>query len=83
MGQANAGFLSGHAFIVPDELDDETNIHKRPFRVRVVFLVATAVLMTSVFLFVAMGLTNVNNAATTMGKSLQVSIYHVAQELPW
>mmetsp|Transcript_34883 Transcript_34883/g.64171 ORF Transcript_34883/g.64171 Transcript_34883/m.64171 type:complete len:582 (-) Transcript_34883:314-2059(-) len=71
MGQANAGFLSGHAFIVPDELDDETNIHKRPFRVRVVFLVATAVLMTSVFLFVAMGLTNVNNAATTMGKSLQ------------
>lgn len=29
MGPANAGFLSGHHFVVPDPADDEKNIHKR------------------------------------------------------
>eukprot|EP00579_Thalassiosira_antarctica_P002882 CAMPEP_0201877042 /NCGR_PEP_ID=MMETSP0902-20130614/8555_1 /ASSEMBLY_ACC=CAM_ASM_000551 /TAXON_ID=420261 /ORGANISM="Thalassiosira antarctica, Strain CCMP982" /LENGTH=562 /DNA_ID=CAMNT_0048404409 /DNA_START=36 /DNA_END=1724 /DNA_ORIENTATION=+ len=73
MGPANAGFLSGHHFVVPDPADDEKDIYKRPLRVRVVFLVATALLMTFAFLFVVMGLTNVNNAATTMGKSLKTT----------
>eukprot|EP00584_Thalassiosira_punctigera_P005078 CAMPEP_0172534010 /NCGR_PEP_ID=MMETSP1067-20121228/6530_1 /TAXON_ID=265564 ORGANISM="Thalassiosira punctigera, Strain Tpunct2005C2" /NCGR_SAMPLE_ID=MMETSP1067 /ASSEMBLY_ACC=CAM_ASM_000444 /LENGTH=569 /DNA_ID=CAMNT_0013318741 /DNA_START=134 /DNA_END=1843 /DNA_ORIENTATION=- len=73
MGPENAGFLSGHHFVVPDSLDDDKNVHKRPLRVRVVFLVATGCLMTFAFLFVVMGLTNVNNAATTMGKSLKTT----------
>jgi hypothetical protein len=29
MGPMNAGFLSGHPFVVPDPADDETNICKR------------------------------------------------------
>lgn len=29
MGPANAGFLSGHHFVVPDPAEDEKNIHKR------------------------------------------------------
>ena len=29
MGPGNAGFLSGHHFVVPDPADDEKNIHKR------------------------------------------------------
>jgi hypothetical protein len=29
MGPANAGFLSGYHFVVPDPEDDEKNIHKR------------------------------------------------------
>jgi len=73
MGQANAGFLSGHPFVIPDPVDDETNIRKRPLRVRIAFLVAAALLMIFAFLLVAMGLTNVNNAATTMGESLKMT----------
>ncbi|KAL7530529.1 hypothetical protein ACHAXR_003541 [Thalassiosira sp. AJA248-18] len=73
MGQTNAGFLSGHHFVVPDPFDDEKNIHKRPLRVRVVFLVATALLMTFSFLFVAKGLTNISSATTTMKESLRVT----------
>ena len=29
MGPENAGFLSGHHFVVPDAADDEKGIHKR------------------------------------------------------
>lgn len=29
MGAENAGFLSGHHFVVPDAADDEKGIHKR------------------------------------------------------
>ena len=29
MGPANAGFLSGHNFVVPDPVDDKRNIRKR------------------------------------------------------
>eukprot|EP00581_Thalassiosira_minuscula_P015845 CAMPEP_0183717194 /NCGR_PEP_ID=MMETSP0737-20130205/10867_1 /TAXON_ID=385413 /ORGANISM="Thalassiosira miniscula, Strain CCMP1093" /LENGTH=557 /DNA_ID=CAMNT_0025946587 /DNA_START=315 /DNA_END=1988 /DNA_ORIENTATION=- len=71
MGPANAGFLSGYHFVVPDPAEDVKGIYKRPFRVRVVFLVATGFVMLFAFLFVSMGLTNVNNAVTTMGKSLK------------
>lgn len=73
MGPDNAGFLSGHHFVVPDPAEDEKNIYKRPRRVRVVFLVATALLMLFSFLLVAMGLTNVQNASTTMGESLKTT----------
>lgn len=73
MGPENAGFLSGHHFVVPDPIDDEKGISKRPLRVRIVFLIATALLMTFAFLFVAMGLTNVSNTATTIGKSLKTT----------
>ena len=73
MGPANAGFLSGHHFVVPDPADDEKNAGKRPLRVRVVFLAATAVCMVSAFLFVAKGLTNINDATYTMSRSLQTS----------
>ena len=70
MGPANAGFLSGYHFVVPDP-DDEVN--NRPFRVRVVFLIASALLMMSAYLLVDLGLTNVNNAARSMIESLKVS----------
>ncbi|KAL3786891.1 hypothetical protein ACHAW5_006970 [Stephanodiscus triporus] len=70
MGPANAGFLSGHHFVLPNPEDDEKNIRKRPFRVRVVFLIATGFLMLFLFLLVGKGLTNVNNATDTMSKSL-------------
>lgn len=70
MGPSNAGFLSGYHLVVPDPADDEKNIHKRPFRVRVVFLVATGFLMLFSFLLVGMGLNNVENAAVTMSESL-------------
>mmetsp|Transcript_31447 Transcript_31447/g.66161 ORF Transcript_31447/g.66161 Transcript_31447/m.66161 type:complete len:564 (-) Transcript_31447:1055-2746(-) len=73
MGPTNAGFLSGHHFVVPDPAEDEKNIHKRPRRVRIVFLVATALLMLFSFLLVAMGLTNVQNASATMGESLKTT----------
>ena len=71
MGPGNAGFLSGHAFVIPDPVDDEKNIYKRPFRVRIVFLVASVLLMIFAFLFVVLGVANVSNATTTMGKSIQ------------
>jgi hypothetical protein len=45
----------------------------RPFRVRVAFLIATAGLMLFAYLLVDMGLTNVNNAASSMIESLKVS----------
>ena len=49
----------------------------RPFRVRVVFLIATAFLMVFAYLLVDMGLTNVNNAARSMIESLNVSkLFH-------
>jgi len=73
MGPANAGFLSGHNFVVPDPAEDEKNVYKRPRRVRIVFLIATALLMLFSFLLVAMGFTNVQNASTTMGKSLKTT----------
>ena len=37
MGPGNAGFLSGYHFVVPDPVDDEQNLYKRPRRVRIVF----------------------------------------------
>lgn len=73
MGPANAGFLSGHHFVVPDPAEDEKNLYKRPLRVRVAFLAATAVAMISAFVFVAKGLTNVTDAATTMSRSLSTT----------
>lgn len=73
MGPGNAGFLSGHPFMIPDPVDDEKNIHKRPFRVRIVFLVASVLLMTFAFLFVVLGVSNIDNATTTMGKSIQTA----------
>mmetsp|Transcript_2080 Transcript_2080/g.3566 ORF Transcript_2080/g.3566 Transcript_2080/m.3566 type:complete len:600 (-) Transcript_2080:117-1916(-) len=71
MGPGNAGFLSGHPFVIPDPVDDEKNIYKRPFKVRIVFLVASVLLMIFAFLFVVLGVANVSNATTTMGKSIQ------------
>ena len=44
----------------------------RPLRVRVVFLIATALVMASSFVFVAKGLTNVSSAALTIDESLTV-----------
>ena len=73
MGPGNAGFLSGYHFVVPDPVEDEKNLYKRPRRVRIVFLIATALLMLFAFLLVALGFTNVNNAAVTMGESLQTT----------
>ena len=74
MGPGNAGFLSGYHFVVPDPAEDEKNIRKRPFRVRLAFLISSGLLMTYTVLFVTMGLTNVDNTATTMTKSLRVSL---------
>ena len=71
MGPGNAGFLSGHPFVIPDPIDDKKNIQKRPFRVRIVFLVASVLLMIFAFLFVVLGVANVDNATTTMGQSIQ------------
>lgn len=48
-------------------------IHIRPLRVRIVFLAATALLMVFAFLLVALGLTNVNNAAVTMSESIEMT----------
>jgi hypothetical protein len=50
------------------------SFYERPFRVRVIFLVATGFLMLFSFLLVGMGLTNVENAADTMSDSLTVSV---------
>lgn len=76
MGNQNAGFLSGHHFVVPDPVDDESGGKRgtRPRRVRIVFLVATAFLMAFTFVFVAMGLTNVNNASATVDNSLETTM---------
>jgi len=71
MGPGNAGFLSGHHFVVPDPAEDVKNIGKRPFRVRLVFLISAGLLMTYSVLFVTMGLTNVDNTANTMTQSLK------------
>jgi len=71
MGPGNAGFLSGHPFVIPDPVDDKKNIRKRPLRVRIVFLVASVLLMIFAFLLVVLGVANVNNATTTMGRSIQ------------
>jgi hypothetical protein len=71
MGPGNAGFLSGHAFVIPDRAEDEKCLYKRPLRVRIVFLVACLILMLFSLLFVTMGLTNVDNTATTMTASLR------------
>jgi hypothetical protein len=57
--------------VIPDPIDDKKNIQKRPFRVRIVFLVASVLLMISAFLFVVLGVANVDNATTTMGQSIQ------------
>ena len=73
MGPGNAGFLSGYPFVIPDPVDDEKNHFNRPFRVRIVFLVASVLLMIFAFLFVTLGLTNVNNATTTINRSLQTA----------
>ncbi|KAL9185990.1 hypothetical protein ACHAXT_005228 [Thalassiosira profunda] len=73
MGPGNAGFLSGHHFVVPDPVEDEKNLYKRPRRVRTVFLIATALLMTFTFVFVAQGLTNVSSASVTMSTSLETT----------
>ena len=71
MGPGNAGFLSGHHFVIPDPCEDEKKIYKRPFRVRLVFLIAAGFLMLFSLLFVTMGLTNVDNTVTTLSESLQ------------
>ena len=71
MGPGNAGFLSGHAFVIPDRAEDEHNIYKRPLRVRITFLAACGILMLFSLLFVTMGLTNVDNTATAMSASLR------------
>lgn len=73
MGPGNAGFLSGYPFVIPDPVDDKKNIRKRPFRVRIVFLVASALLMLFSFLFVILGVANVNNATASMGVSIQTA----------
>jgi len=70
MGPGNAGFLSGHPFVLPDRAEDYTNIYKRPFRVRIIFLTTCGVLMFFSLLLVTMGLTNVDNTAT-MSASLR------------
>ena len=71
MGE-NSGFLSGRPFQIPDEpCGVDVKRLKRPRRVRITFLVATGFCMAFTFLFVIMGLTNVNNATTTMTESLQ------------
>ncbi len=46
---------------------------ERPFRVRVVFLVAAGLLMMFVFLLVFKGFNGVNDVGVTMSKSLTVS----------
>ncbi|KAL7520784.1 hypothetical protein ACHAWX_005496 [Stephanocyclus meneghinianus] len=71
MGPGNAGFLSGHHFVIPDRAEDEKELYKRPFRVRVAFLAACGMLMVFSLLFVTMGLTNVDNTATSMSESLR------------
>eukprot|EP00956_Cyclotella_meneghiniana_P014674 scaffold22098_cov76-Cyclotella_meneghiniana.AAC.1 len=71
MGPGNAGFLSGHPFVIPDRAEDEKNLYKRPMRVRIAFLVACGILMVFCLLFVTMGLTNVDNTATTFSASLR------------
>ena len=73
MGPGNAGFLSGHPFVIPDPVDDQKNIHKRPLRVRIVFLVVSVLLMIFAFLFVIVGVSNVSNATTTMDQSIQTA----------
>jgi hypothetical protein len=47
---------------------------ERPFRVRLVFLVAAGLLMLFVFLLVFKGLNSVNDVGVTMSKSLVVSV---------
>jgi len=70
MGE-NSGFLSGRPFQIPDDPSVDEKSLKRPRRVRIAFLVATGFCMAFTFLFVIMGLTNVNNATITMAESLQ------------
>lgn len=71
MGPGNAGFLSGHPFVIPDRAEDEKNLYKRPMRVRITFLAACGILMVFCLLFVTKGLTNVDNTATTFSASLR------------
>ena len=47
---------------------------ERPFRVRLVFLVAAGLLMLFVCLLVFKGLNSVNDVGVTMSKSLVVSV---------
>jgi hypothetical protein len=47
---------------------------KRPFRLRVVFLIAAGLLMLFVFLLVFKGFNSVNGVGVTMSESLTVSI---------
>jgi len=49
------------------------NFCERPFRVRVVFLVAAGLLMLFVFLLVFEGFNGVNDVGVTMSESLTVS----------
>lgn len=63
--------LSLDPFVIPDRAEDEHNIYKRPLRVRITFLTACGILMLFSLLFVTMGLTNVDNTATTMSASLR------------
>eukprot|EP00804_Cyclotella_cryptica_P028491 CCRYP_014782-RA/>CCRYP_014782-RA protein AED:0.01 eAED:0.00 QI:0/-1/0/1/-1/1/1/0/567 len=71
MGPGNAGFLSGHPFVIPDRAEDDQQLYKRPLRVRLAFLSSCIILMIFSLLFVTMGLTNVDNTATSMSASLR------------
>ena len=91
MGPANAGFLSGHHFMIVKDDNNKANKVKeeeeetkkeykklkacccshadRAFRVRMIFLTATACLFLSSFLL-QKGLTNANDATYIMSNSL-------------
>lgn len=74
MKRGNAGFLSGYHFVIPDPVDDnEKKLYKRPRRVRVVFLIATVILMMSTFLLVQFGFKEATNASISMGESFKTT----------
>jgi len=74
-GRGNVGFLSGYHFVIPDPVDDndEKKLHKRPRRVRVVFLIATVILMVFTFLLVQFGFKEAKNASIAMGESFKTT----------
>jgi len=55
---------------------------ERPFRVRVVFLVAAGLLMLFVFLLVFKGFNSVNDVGVTMSESLTVSVEIFGRHAP-
>ena len=55
---------------------------ERPFRVRVVFLVAAGLLMLFVFLLVFEGFNGVNDVGVTMSESLTVSFEIFGRHAP-